>query len=260
MPVDDDLWRRLSEYSPDDPKAHISFSDRLRRESNWTLAYTKRVVEEYKRFIYLACVEEHEMTPSEDVDAAWHLHLVHTRSYWDELCGEILGRKLHHGPTTGGARERKRFGSAYEDTLASYLRIFGSSPPPDIWPTQAERFAKTGRMRWVDTGQSWVIRKPRLNCWPRVTAIGGAGVLTLSGAQAATEARQADSIGLVGLIGLACFLGWRAIRWMLMSPEERAAERAKNKGGDGGCSSGCSSSDSSGCSGGCSGGCGGSSD
>ena len=51
-------------------------------------------------------VEHRLVQPSsEQVDAAWHLHLTYTRSYWDRFCKETLGQPLHHDPTRGGPAE-----------------------------------------------------------------------------------------------------------------------------------------------------------
>ena len=84
----------------------------------------------------------HEVTPSDEVDQAWHLHLTYTRSYWDGLCDAVLGRALHHGPTKGGQAEGDRFENQYERTLASYRAAFGEEPPEDIWPPSAVRFGE----------------------------------------------------------------------------------------------------------------------
>lgn len=81
------------------------------------------------------------MTPSRDVDEAWHLHLIYTRSYWDDLCGKVLRRPLHHNPTSGGAANARRFREAYEATLAAYEHEFRAKPPADIWPDADTRFA-----------------------------------------------------------------------------------------------------------------------
>ena len=100
-----DLWRRLEAFQLDDASASLTFTRRLARENDWEPAYARRVVDEYKRFVFLAMTAGHEVTPSDEVDQAWHLHLTYTRSYWGGLCGEVLGRPLHHGPTKGGADE-----------------------------------------------------------------------------------------------------------------------------------------------------------
>ena len=58
----------------------------------------------------------------------------------------MLGRELHHDPTTGGLSERGKFAHWYDRTLESYRRIFGP-PPQDIWPGPAIGSAKTCTIR-----------------------------------------------------------------------------------------------------------------
>ena len=74
------------------------FAKRLSRENGWSIHYTARAIAEYNRFVYLAAVSPTPVTPSEVVDKVWHLHLLYTRSYWQGLCAEVLGRPLHHDP------------------------------------------------------------------------------------------------------------------------------------------------------------------
>jgi uncharacterized protein (TIGR04222 family) len=133
-----DLWRKICDFQIDDSDSSLTFTERLARDNRWTLDYARRVVEEYKRFVYLAMVAGHEVTPSEDVDEAWHLHLIYTRSYWDGLCRTVLERRLHHVPTRGGPQERARHAAQYLQTLETYANHFGALPPSDIWPTQAK--------------------------------------------------------------------------------------------------------------------------
>jgi hypothetical protein len=116
---DDALWCALRDFAFDAPDAELSFSLRLARDSSWPRSFARRVIEEYRRFLYLVQVAGHPCTPSEEVDQAWHLHLVYTRSYWDDLCDAVLGFPLHHGPTEGGAVE----GARYHD---QYARTFGA--------------------------------------------------------------------------------------------------------------------------------------
>ncbi len=90
------------------------------------------------------------------------MHLVYTRSYWHGLCRDVLGRELHHGPTSGGAEEDGKFADWYGKTLSSYRKLFGSVPPPDIWPDPEKRFTNAGTGRWVDSHAFWLIPKPTL--------------------------------------------------------------------------------------------------
>ena len=92
---DDPLWQRLRAYEigPDD--AAFTFAQRLARENRWSESYADEVIDEYRRFAYLAMTAGHEVTPSDQVDQAWHLHLTYTRDYWQRFCAEVLGGPLH---------------------------------------------------------------------------------------------------------------------------------------------------------------------
>ncbi len=140
-PPADALWQRLAAHTigPDD--ASLSFAARLARESRWDAAHAERVIGEYRRFCYLAMTAGEEVTPSDAVDQAWHLHLTYSRDYWQVFCPEVLGADLHHGPTRGGTPERERFYRQYAATLAAYEAAFGEAPPPDIWPAARRRFS-----------------------------------------------------------------------------------------------------------------------
>jgi hypothetical protein len=149
-PHEDLLWARLLAFNFDETGDALTFTQRLARENGWNLGFARRVVEEYRRFLYLALRAGHSVTPSDEVDQAWHLHLVYSRSYWDELCAQVLQHRLHHGPTRGGQAEDDRFLDAYEATRTSYRRCFGSEPPADIWPEPEVRFTPQARWQRVD--------------------------------------------------------------------------------------------------------------
>ena len=165
------LLERIQDYSPDDPASALRFSDRLRRENAWHPVFTDRVLEEYRRFMFLAVVAGHPVTPSDPVDQVWHLHLVYTREYWGRFCAEVLRREVHHGPTTGGAAASERYEQWYERTLQSYEAWFGDAPPPDIWPPSEIRFGEDLAHRRVNVDRTWVISRPewtrRLRAWLR---------------------------------------------------------------------------------------------
>jgi hypothetical protein len=126
------LWERLSTFPIDKPGVADPLSKRLAREQRWHHAYALRVVEEYRKFMFLCVTAGHICTPSIIVDQAWHLHLLYTRSYWDGLCTQVLGRPIHHQPSDGGDVEDTKYAGLYERTLESYARVFGE-PPSDIW-------------------------------------------------------------------------------------------------------------------------------
>lgn len=155
------LREHIESFTIDEPGVPFAFSDRLARENGWSRGYTRRVIEEYKRFLFLAMAAGHPVTPSVDVDQAWHLHLTYTRSYWDRLCGEVLRSPLHHNPTVGGRAEGEKFNDWYSRTLMSYELAFGAPPPDDIWPPTHIRMSRESIIRQVSDRTHWVIRKPR---------------------------------------------------------------------------------------------------
>ena len=175
-----DLLHKLERFVLDDPQASFSFSARLAEENGWTIAFARRVVGEYKRFVFLCLATNHPCTPSEDVDQAWHLHLVYTRSYWDEFCIKILGKPLHHGPTQGGPAERSKHLVWYLNTLTSYRRFFGD-PPSDIWPAAEQRFGDDLRHRRVNVARNWIIPKPNAKFLFHRAGIPGAIALIAAG-------------------------------------------------------------------------------
>lgn len=154
-----ELYRRIQAFNLDAQDAAYPFSQRLAHDNRWSLPFARRVVAEYKRFAFLAMAAGHPVTPSEQVDQAWHLHLLYTRSYWLEFCPNVLGKPLHHGPTQGGEAERKKYLDWYGNTLASYQRLLGQTPPGDIWPAPNIRFGHDLNAARVNLQDYWLVPK-----------------------------------------------------------------------------------------------------
>ena len=134
-PVATALWSRLQAFKLNPPGLMRTISARLAEENGWTTEYTRRAVEEYRRFLFLTQVAGRPVSPSVAVDVVWHTHLLYSRDYWGRLCGEVLGGPLHHDPNPGGKQQNARHDDQYRDTLDDYLRVFGAAPPGDLWPT-----------------------------------------------------------------------------------------------------------------------------
>lgn len=164
------LWSRIDSYEFDAVDVALPFSARLARDNNWSVDFAERAIEEYKKFAFLAMTAGHPVTPSDEVDQVWHLHLLYTRSYWEDFT-RILGKPLHHGPTLGGVNEGCKFHAWYENTLCSYSKVFAVAPPADIWPEPASRFGDAMQFRRINTRTSWVIPKPKLSAPLILTAI-----------------------------------------------------------------------------------------
>jgi hypothetical protein len=53
------LYERIQQFSLDDIDVKFPFSQKLAKENNWTDEYTQRVIDEYKKFVFLAVVAGH---------------------------------------------------------------------------------------------------------------------------------------------------------------------------------------------------------
>lgn len=172
------VWKALFSYSIGPEDAALPFVSRLARENGWSGSQADRVIDEYKRFCFLAVTAGHEVTPSDAVDQAWHLHLTYSRDYWERFCPQILQRTLHHGPTAGGDAERHRYFEQYAQTLRTYERTFGETPPADIWPDAARRLIEDPKARRVHSRDGYIV--PKWVVWSFVAATGALALAHLS--------------------------------------------------------------------------------
>lgn len=240
------LWDKISRFEFDNPQIQFNFTDRLARENNWTRSYSKEVIEEYKKFIFLCCTTQSGVTPSDQVDQAWHLHLTYTKSYWIDFCRNTLNQEIHHNPTEGGNKERAKFDTFYSSTKEEYQKAFQHEPPLHIWPDNQERFSEIHFER-VNTHRNWIIRKPNLNWNKKWTAIVTALLLPIAIYAQTSEDNSGGSWVFFGVF----------IVIMIIAMYKN---RNSNNSGGSGCSTGCTTSgcsSDSGCSGcgGCGGGC-----
>ncbi|HET9638575.1 MAG TPA: hypothetical protein VFP12_05145 [Allosphingosinicella sp.] len=230
------LWAALSHMQIDLPGTATRFEEALAEQQGWTLDFAQRVTDEYCGFLYLAATAGSEVTPSQAVDEAWHLHLT-SPHYREALCERILGRPLDHYPGTGEPEDEARYRRQYEETLALYERVFGKTPPRDIWP----RPGLAGEDEEPPSG--WE-RRRRVNRRLAFASLAG-GVAALPFAPAA--------VGIT-LVAAALF-------FFLLSQPANAARGGSSAGCGGTCGGGSASSgDGCGAScggGGCGGGCGG---
>lgn len=157
-----ELYHRIQAFEIDEPNVSLPFSQRLARENHWSLAYSQQVIEEYKKFLFLAIVTDCPIVPSEAVDKAWHLHLTYTHSYWDDLCAQVLQKPLHHCPTKGGASQRELFWECYGETLNLYETVFRCCPPVEIWQPPIVRFRQPEQFKRVSSQDYWLVPKPSL--------------------------------------------------------------------------------------------------
>lgn len=154
-----DLYQQIEQFKLDATTAIFPFSAKLAWQYRWTEVYTFRAIQEYKKFVFLVAMTNQNLSPSTVVDRVWHFHLLYTYSYWEEFCGNILKRPLHHFPSLGTPQEGVQYYEQYCETLRLYRHYFGV-PPEDIWNPPRHR-PEHGAYQWVDNNHVWIIPKPR---------------------------------------------------------------------------------------------------
>jgi hypothetical protein len=247
-PQEQTLWDKIKAFPLDDPNIEFSFSDRLARDNGWTKSFALEVVEEYRKFLFLCCIADTGVTPSDPVDQAWHLHLTYTKSYWIDLCMHTLGKDIHHHPTKGGRKEGEKFKGYYDTTHHRYKELFGAEPPKHIWQNSHTRFTDIHFQR-INTRQYWLIRKPVLQ--GRHTLIAAAVVLfALLFIQASFDTASYIFIGFLVLLGIWVYKKrGKGGESMGCTINSCGSDSGDGGHGDSGCSSGCSGCSGSGCSG-----------
>lgn len=228
----DPLWVKLKRFDLEQLGGSYTYADRLAAENGWSKGFTLRVIDEYRRFLYLAARAGHKVTPSTVIDEAWHLHLLYTESYWDDLCATVLERPLHHGPTKGGAAEEEKFRDWYQRTLASYRETFGEEAPADIWPNgKGARNGHSKRYRLVDSARYFVLPRPTTGHLTRVVALGAVGAVFAGAAK--RDASIVEIGDLVLLIVITLIVG------LILHFTGPARKRRGDHESSGSCSGGC---------------------
>jgi uncharacterized protein (TIGR04222 family) len=235
------LYQRICAYELNDPSHEIGFLAHLMRANGWSRPLALGAIEEYRKFVFLALVADHPVTPSDQVDQVWHLHLLFSDAYWNDFCPRVLGRPLHHHPTKGGQAERDRFHELYRATIRSYRQHFGE-PPADLWPPVDVRFGRDlqmqrGRIRRpFPPWRGW----PAWRRWRWSVPMGGLliglGVIGSALASAATETSTEPVSGSEGLLWLLAstllaghvWIAFFVLRPLLRQPSEARGMPALN--------------------------------
>lgn len=176
------LWQGIAAFDFDEAAPAGHFARKLARDNGWSSTYTLRVIEEYRRYAFLTCTAGHVVVPSEQVDQAWHQHLLDTQPYWDVFCKQVLQKPLHHRPSKGGIDDRQKHVELYERSLKSYADAFGHEPPADIWPPASQRFGRDLRQRRIALADHWIIPKLPVRRAAGVAAVAGLCISAIAAA------------------------------------------------------------------------------
>lgn len=125
-------------HTPDPGK---SFIDKIVLANyGWDYEYAKMVIDEYKKFIYLAAVYG-KVAPPDPIDQIWHQHILYTKDYFN-FCQSLFGKSIHHSPD----RYIGASSNAYNNTIELYKSEFGFDPLslyPEIWSLNQKDYKRT---------------------------------------------------------------------------------------------------------------------
>ena len=126
----DPLWLKLSQMNAEGLAAFAPLSAAMQRQMGFNAEMAERIIEEYRKFLFLAMRAGHQVIPPGIVNDAWLIHIENVQNYWEALGGMISERPVAQGIGSSGVPP---MADAWQATLQSYERIFGSKPPVDIW-------------------------------------------------------------------------------------------------------------------------------
>lgn len=121
------LCELIETHKMPDDAAGTPFIEQLMAENSISHDTATVAIAEYKKFMYLCATRGARNVPSKAVDLVWHLHMQHSRDYWDIFCKK-LGKPVHHTPGGKGSEHLED----YKATVDAYRHLFGT-PPKGIW-------------------------------------------------------------------------------------------------------------------------------
>ena len=108
---------------------------RIMKNYNRDRTYAEGIVREAKRMLYLSQVSGQPVTPSVEIDDAWHEMILFTKFY-HEFCAFIGTDYIHHTPTGDDESEGEGSGggemSVYDQTIENYRRYI-AEPDEKYW-------------------------------------------------------------------------------------------------------------------------------
>lgn len=98
--------------------------------------YAEDIVREAKRMLYLHKLTGKSVSPSVEIDDAWHEMLMFTKFY-QQFCN-FIGGFVHHCPTpprdpNAPPRPKAEGPTVYQRTQMLYKERFGEDPNPTYW-------------------------------------------------------------------------------------------------------------------------------
>jgi hypothetical protein len=104
----------------------------------WTSEHVNRIELAYRRFLVLhAQFPQHQISPTKDIDAFWHAHILDTRKYAAD-CQRIFGEFMHHYPYLGMRGDHDQWQQAATTLNDLFVSEFGEEVPNNAGRARAK--------------------------------------------------------------------------------------------------------------------------
>ena len=126
----DPLWLKLNMMNAQGLQAFAPVMKMVEQQMGANAETSARIIEEYRKFLFLAMRAGHQVIPPGTINDVWMMHMQNAQNFW-----ENLGQMITERPVAGGvdAKAMGDMAAAWTATLKSYETIFGTKPPMDIW-------------------------------------------------------------------------------------------------------------------------------
>ena len=121
------LWELIKSHKMPDDATGAPFIDQLMAENCISPDTAAVAITEYKKFMYLCATRSERNVPSKAVDLVWHLHMQHSRDYWDVFCKK-LGKPVHHNPGGSGQEHLSDYSATVKLAQAFFFSSQATTP------------------------------------------------------------------------------------------------------------------------------------
>ena len=126
----DPLWLKLNLMNADGLQAFAPLMEMMQKQMGQNSEMAQRVIEEYRKFLFLAMRAGHQVIPPGPVNDVWMMHLQNAQNYWENL-GQMIGER----PMAQGI-DAKNFaidGRRLEGDARILREDLRQEAPMDIW-------------------------------------------------------------------------------------------------------------------------------
>jgi hypothetical protein len=127
----DPLWLKLNMMNAQGMQAFAPMMQMMEQQMGQNSEMAQRVIEEYRKFLFLAMRAGPSGDPARPINDVWMMHMQNAQNYWENLAKMITER-----PVAGGmdAKTMGNVGDAWAATLNPTRR---SSAPSRRWTSGA---------------------------------------------------------------------------------------------------------------------------